>query len=92
MSSGSVHLVISGLVQGVGYRYFCLRAASQLDLKGWARNNPNGTVEVVAEGDRAALEEFIKELKVGPFSASVRDMKIEWGKLSGEHNSFNITG
>jgi len=88
----SAHLLISGLVQGVGYRYFCLRAATRLGLTGWARNNPNGTVEVQAYGNRSAIEELIKELKVGPFSASVRDMKVDWGKFSEEFKSFTITG
>ena len=92
MSSCSVHLVINGLVQGVGYRYFCLRAASRLGLTGWARNRPDDTVEVEAEGDRSALEELIKELRIGPFSASVRDMKVNWGGLTGKFNSFTITG
>ena len=92
MSSCSVHLVISGLVQGVGYRYFCYRAASRLKLTGGVKNNRDGTVEVEAEGERSLLEDLIKELKVGPFGASVRDMKIEWGKWTGKWDSFMVTG
>jgi acylphosphatase len=62
----SVHIIVEGLVQGVGYRWYA------------ARNLYDGTVEVHASGDRSLLEELIRDLKIGPRSAHVTDMKIEW--------------
>ncbi|MFQ6008548.1 MAG: acylphosphatase, partial [Candidatus Zixiibacteriota bacterium] len=65
MNSAGVQLRIQGVVQGVGYRYYCLRKAREFGLKGWVKNNPDGSVSVVAEGDRSLIEDLIKELKVG---------------------------
>ena len=72
-----VYLLIKGSVQGVGYRYFCGRKAAEYGGKGFARNLPDGNVEVEAEGDSGMLTEFIKDLRVGPFNASVRSVSVE---------------
>lgn len=90
MSLEAVELKISGLVQGVGYRWFCVKAAERLDLTGWARNNPDGTVSVMAEGDRGQLEALIKGLKIGPFAASVRDMRVSWLTYTGNFKTFSV--
>ena len=74
----AVHIVVEGLVQGVWYRWFAARRAEALGLTGYVRNLYDGSVEVEAEGERSLLEELIRELKVGPRSAHVSDMKIEW--------------
>ena len=66
MSLHKVELLISGVVQGVGFSYFTYRIAQQLDLTGWVRNLPDGRVQVLAEGERAMLEDLIKQLRVGP--------------------------
>jgi len=86
-----VQVKVHGLVQGVGYRFYCIRKARSLGLCGWVKNNPDGTVSVVAEGDRSLLEEFIKELKVGPASASVTDIEIAWTPFTGQYQDFEIT-
>jgi acylphosphatase len=70
---------VEGLVQGVGYRWYAARRAEALGLKGFVKNLYDGTVEVEAEGDRSMLEELIQQLKVGPRSARVTNLKIEWG-------------
>lgn len=70
---------MEGLVQGVGYRWYAARRAEALGLKGFVKNLYDGTVEVEAEGDRSMLEELIQQLKVGPRSARVTNLKIEWG-------------
>jgi acylphosphatase len=62
----AARFVVQGRVQGVGYRYFVLRHAEQLGLAGYARNQPDGTVEVVAEGEAAALVELEQHLQEGP--------------------------
>jgi acylphosphatase len=63
--------VVSGRVQGVGYRYFVLREAERLGLAGFARNLPDGRVEVVAEGAEEVLGQFEARLRDGPSFASV---------------------
>ncbi len=73
-----VHIVAEGLVQGVGFRWFVARKAEMLGVKGWVRNLYNGSVEMEAEGDRAMLEELIKEVRTGPRSAHVTNVSIEW--------------
>jgi acylphosphatase len=90
VNSVGIQLTINGLVQGVGYRYYCLRKARGLGLKGWVKNNPDGTVSVSAEGDRSLLEEFIKELRIGPASASVRDIDVTWTPYSGQYADFDL--
>ncbi|MEW6412220.1 MAG: acylphosphatase [Candidatus Zixiibacteriota bacterium] len=91
MSSVAAELVVRGLVQGVGYRYYCLRKAHSLNLKGWARNNRDGTVTAFVEGDRSAIEDFIKDLKIGPPSASVSDVVVRWSEFTGGYDDFDIT-
>ena len=69
--------VVSGRVQGVGYRYFVLRAAATLGLRGFARNQPDGSVEVVAEGGAEALADLEARLREGPAFAAVEDVARE---------------
>ena len=92
MSRCSVRIRITGLIQGVGYRYFCYRTATSLGLVGEVKNNFDGSVEVEAHGERGQLEILIKELKVGPMVASVRDINLEWGEATDKFDSFDITG
>ena len=63
--------IVTGRVQGVGYRYFVLREAERLGLAGFARNLPDGRVEVVAEGSEDVLGELEERLRAGPSFASV---------------------
>ncbi len=86
----AAHIVVHGLVQGVGFRYFVFRVAVRLGLAGWVRNQYNGDVELVAEGERSMVEEFIKAVKIGPRSAHVKDLTIEWQNYSGTYSSFEI--
>ena len=58
--------MVSGRVQGVGFRYFVVQVARRAGLVGWVRNLPDGTVECEAEGDRSALEWFLEQLRRGP--------------------------
>ncbi len=78
MSDSGVHLIVSGVVQGVGYRFFAIRKAEAYGLNGFAKNLIDGSVEVVAEGDKGLIEEFIKDLRRGPISAHVSEIRIEW--------------
>jgi len=85
-----VHVVTSGLVQGVGFRYFVYNKAISLTLTGYVRNLFSGDVEIEAEGDRSLVEEFIKQVKVGPRAAHIKNMKIEWIKCIETHSGFEV--
>lgn len=69
--------VVQGRVQGVGYRYFVLRQADALGVAGFARNLPDGAVEVLAEGSEAALGDFEARLREGPAFAEVASVERE---------------
>ena len=85
-----VHIIVQGLVQGVGFRYYVYRHATRLGLAGWVRNLYTSEVELEVEGDRSLIEELIKELKVGPRSAQVKDLKIDWQEYKGTSQGFEI--
>ncbi len=85
-----VHIVVQGYVQGVGFRYFVLRSATSLGVTGWIRNRYSGEVELEAEGERSLIEELIKEIKVGPRSAQVKDLNIEWQDFKNRFKGFEI--
>ena len=73
-----VHLFISGLVQGVFFRAHTTKVARSLNLSGWVRNLRDGRVEVIAEGKRSSIDEFIRWCKKGPSTASVESVEIIW--------------
>lgn len=75
-------MVVEGLVQGVGFRWFVARHAQALDVRGYVSNLYNGNVEIEAEGERSLLEELIKQVKVGPRSAHVTNLWLEWKEPS----------
>jgi len=81
---------VYGYVQGVNFRYFVRRTAGSLDLKGYVRNLPDGSVEVVAEGDRERLERLAEQLKAGPRAARVKNVETHWSDCSGEFTGFEI--
>ena len=84
------YILISGKVQGVGFRHFTRQNAMRLGVHGYAKNLPNGKVEVVAEGDKATLDEFVKILWKGPPASRVDDVKVEARPHSGEYTSFGV--
>ncbi len=71
-------MIVEGLVQGVGFRFFVARHAEALGLKGYVSNLYNGNVEIEAVGERGMIEELIKHVKVGPRSAHVSNVRLEW--------------
>ncbi|NPV82574.1 MAG: acylphosphatase [Candidatus Aminicenantes bacterium] len=84
------HAYISGRVQGVAFRFFAQHVANQLGITGWVRNLYDGRVEVVAEGDREALELFLAELKKGPRMARVEKVDLDWEEFRDEFLDFSI--
>ncbi len=85
-----LHAVVHGDVQGVGFRYFVQRKAQQLGLRGWVRNNDDGTVEVVAEGERGALEQLKRALDEGPRMARVDKVDAQWSSATGTLGGFDL--
>ena len=69
--------LVSGRVQGVGYRFFALDAARREGLHGYVTNNDDGTVEAVAEGEAAAVERFERALRRGPSRSRVEQVTID---------------
>jgi acylphosphatase len=75
---------VFGLVQGVNFRYYTKRKAEDLGVVGWVKNEADGSVTVVAEGDEENLKELIEWVKKGPPLASVKKVRIEWKMPKGE--------
>ncbi len=71
------HVLVSGQVQGVGYRVFVEREAARLGLDGWVRNRRDGTVEAVIAGESGAVEQLIAACRQGPRHAVVRDVQAQ---------------
>lgn len=86
-----VHLIISGDVVGVGFRAFVRERATRLGLTGWVKNRQDRTVEVVAEGPQAKLEELVSACRRGPTVAWVEKVDTAWEKATGEWASFDIS-
>ncbi len=85
------HIVVEGLVQGVGFRWFALRKAEQLGLPGWVSNLPNGRVEVVASGNTAALDRMETALSIGPSTARVdRVEKADYPHEVADDKPFSV--
>jgi acylphosphatase len=85
-----LHAIVHGDVQGVGFRYFVQRKAQQLGLRGWVRNNDDGTVELVAEGSRQELEQLKRALEEGPRLARVRRVETRWSEAAGDLDRFEL--
>ena len=85
-----LHAVVTGVVQGVGYRWFVIRAARCMELTGFARNLHDGGVEVVAEGAREELERLLGILYEGPRASVVRGVDVGWGEATGEYYVFDV--
>ena len=82
--------IVSGRVQGVGYRFFVHRAAAIEGVHGWVRNLPDGNVEIRAEGDASVLERFERKIRQGPPSARVEDVDITDVGATGHDTGFTI--
>ncbi len=84
------NIIAGGLVQGVGFRYFVLRNAASLGLKGYVQNLFSGEVLTVAEGERFLIEELLSQIRTGPPYASVKKCTIEWHEFKNEFDDFKV--
>lgn len=83
-------VVVRGVVQGVGFRWFVQRTASGLGLQGWVRNQPDGSVELAAEGPADALESLLGAVRDGPDGAWVSEVIVRREPPTGMGGGFAI--
>lgn len=85
-----VHIFVSGIVQGVFFRANTKSEADLLEIHGWVRNNSDGTVEIMAEGQKGNIEQFIQWCHEGPPGAVVKNVRLTWEKNQGDFKSFDV--
>lgn len=85
-----LHARVYGRVQGVNFRYYTQKEARTLGLTGWVANHFDGSVGVVAEGEKAALQKLLAFLHRGPPSARVDRVQTEWAAATGEFSHFRV--
>jgi acylphosphatase len=90
MPAERLQAVAHGRVQGVGFRQFVVTRAEELELAGYVRNRWDRSVEVVAEGDRARLEQLLETVRRGPRVANVTRVDVLWMGASGEFDGFDV--
>jgi len=90
MNDAEVHIRVSGVVQGVGFRYFVWRKAEEMGLTGFVRNAENGEVEIRAQGPGGLLDDFVRAVHIGPRGARVVRVVADVVKSSGQYSSFEI--
>ena len=90
MDKKRVHIIVLGKVQGVFYRASTKDMADKLGLGGIVRNKPDGTVEVIAEGDEGQLQKLIDWCHIGPDRSIVRGVEVDWSPYAAEFQEFNI--
>src|SRR5579864_530365 len=85
-----LHAYVYGRVQGVGFRYFVIEEAQLLGLRGYARNASDGSVEVLAQGPRPALERLLTMLRRGPSAARVTELRETWRQPTEHLSGFHL--
>jgi acylphosphatase len=90
MEKVRVHVLISGMVQGVFFRSYAEDKATSLGLTGWVMNTHDGKVEAVFEGEKALVDEMVSWCRKGPSTASIKKVDVKEEKYTGEFNSFYI--
>lgn len=90
MKKVRTHVIISGMVQGVNFRYETLYRAKSLGLTGWVMNRSDGSVEAVFEGEKDDVESMVGWCHEGPSGAIVRSVDVEWRDWTGDFRDFDI--
>ncbi|BAM47425.1 acylphosphatase [Amphibacillus xylanus] len=91
MAKLHAHMIISGRVQGVGFRFTTLQLADKYGITGWVRNLPDSTVEIEAEGKAEQLYQFIDQIKAGPSRvAKVRNVELSISDQLINYRTFNL--
>lgn len=89
MTEQRLHARVTGRVQGVGFRYYVMTSAAEIGLTGWVRNRWDGSVEVMAEGNREKLDLLVQALQRGSRSSMVEKVQTDWLEASGEFSGFS---
>ncbi|MFN7914314.1 MAG: acylphosphatase [Vicinamibacterales bacterium] len=84
------HFLVTGRVQGVGFRYFVLHAATVEGLHGWVRNLPDGRVEAHAEGEFESVVRFERQIRQGPPASRVDGVDVEETAATGHDTGFDV--
>lgn len=90
MKNARAHVVISGMVQGVCFRYEARMRAQSLGLTGWVMNRRDGDVEVVFEGPEDAVKSMVRWCSQGPSGAIVDNVDIKWEEYTGGFDGFGV--
>jgi len=90
MGQKRIHLIVKGRVQGVYYRASAQREAKRLGLTGWVVNRPDGSVEIVAEGEEDQVKDLLAWAQHGPATARVEKIDTRWRSYTGEFSEFRI--
>jgi acylphosphatase len=85
-----IHVLYTGRVQGVGFRFTAEESARQLGVVGWVKNLRDGRVELVAEADEKILAQFLNEIRTGPMRNFIKDTEVTWGTATNEFDEFEI--
>ena len=86
----SVHILVAGRVQGVGFRYFVKNLAVELRVTGWVRNRFDERVEILAQGTAANLAGFISAVRIGPQAAFVTELETDWLIMDIQFDRFSV--
>ena len=86
--SKQLHVIFSGTVQGVGFRFTTERLARQFPVTGFVKNLSNGKVEVVAEGKKEDVEKFLAAVRASSLGRYIEDVEIEWREAQGKYSCF----
>ena len=86
----AVIVVYSGHVQGVGFRYTVSRIVRDFDVTGYVMNRRDGSVQLVAEGDRRTLQAFLEEIDASSLDPFIFGRDMNWGEASGQFKDFRI--
>ncbi len=86
----SARLLISGVVQGVCFRYYTVSCARDAKIHGWVRNLPDGRVEAEVVGEKGLIIDLIQQLKIGPPGSRVTGIDIQWLPEDPDHKSFIV--
>ncbi|MGD8553229.1 MAG: acylphosphatase [Anaerolineales bacterium] len=90
MANKRAHVLVSGRVQGVSFRYYTVQEAESVGVEGWVRNLWDGRVEAIFEGEEDAVQHMVRWVQHGPSSAQVDSFELDWQEPVGEFDSFRV--
>ncbi len=81
---------VGGVVQGVGFRFFVVRTAQNYGLDGMVKNLVDSRVYIEVEGEKGLIQDFAKEMKIGPSLSRVSNLEIKWPEYGNKYSGFSI--